>query len=165
MNDNLDSIKTISIRGKQYVTVAERLRQLHLSVSNDMPGPSIDTKIVYAESGVYIVKATVIPDVTQPDCFFTGHAKEVESKGQVNGTSALENCETSAIGRALANWKYQGSKKPRPTQEEMKKVQQPKKKQVVQESGKSPSNDVEELGPFKKLQSAFNYLLFGGDLN
>ena len=106
MNDNLDSIKTISIRGKQYVTVAERLRQLHLSVSNDMPGPSIDTKIVYAEGGVYIVKATVIPDITQPECFFTGHAKEDESKGQVNGTSALENCETSAIGRALGNAGY-----------------------------------------------------------
>ena len=103
MNDNLDSIKTISIRGKQYVTVAERLRQLHLTVTNDNPGPSIDTKIVYAEGGVYIVKATVIPDVTQPDCFFTGHAKEDESKGQINGTSALENCETSAIGRALGN--------------------------------------------------------------
>ena len=106
MNDNLDSIKTISIRGKQYVTVAERLRQLHLSVSNDMPGPSIDTKIVYAEGGIYIVKATVIPDITQPECFFTGHAKEDESKGQVNGTSALENCETSAIGRALGNAGY-----------------------------------------------------------
>jgi hypothetical protein len=106
MNDNLDTVKTISIRGKQYVTVAERLRQLHLSVSNDMPGPSIDTKIVYAEGGVYIVKATVIPDVTQPDCFFTGHAKEDESKGQINGTSALENCETSAIGRALGNAGY-----------------------------------------------------------
>jgi|TARA_R100001126_G_scaffold65828_1_gene37685 hypothetical protein len=106
MNDSLDTVKTISIRGKQYVTVAERLRQLHLSVSNDMPGPSIDTKIVYAEGGVYIVKATVIPDVTQPDCFFTGHAKEDESKGQINGTSALENCETSAIGRALGNAGY-----------------------------------------------------------
>ena len=106
MNDNLDSIKTISIRGKQYVTVAERLRQLHLSVSNDMPGPSIDTKIVYAEGGIYIVKATVIPDITQQECFFTGHAKEDESKGQVNGTSALENCETSAIGRALGNAGY-----------------------------------------------------------
>ena len=106
MNDNLDSIKTISIRGKQYVTVAERLRQLHLSVSNDMPGPSIDTKIVYAEGGIYIVKATVIPDITQPECFFTGHAKEDESKGQVNGTSSLENCETSAIGRALGNAGY-----------------------------------------------------------
>jgi len=106
MNDSLDTVKTISIRGKQYVTVAERLRQLHLSVSNDMPGPSIDTKIVYAEGGVYIVKATVIPDITQPECFFTGHAKEDESKGQINGTSALENCETSAIGRALGNAGY-----------------------------------------------------------
>ena len=106
MNDSLDTVKTISIRGKQYVTVAESLPQLHLSVSNDMPGPSIDTKIVYAEGGIYIVKATVIPDITQPECFFTGHAKEDESKGQVNGTSALENCETSAIGRALGNAGY-----------------------------------------------------------
>jgi hypothetical protein len=35
----------------------------------------------------------------------------------------MENCETSAIGRALANWKYQGSTKKRPSQEEMSKVQ------------------------------------------
>ena len=34
----------------------------------------------------------------------------------------MENCETSAIGRALANWKYQGSNKPRPSREEMRKV-------------------------------------------
>ena len=106
MNDNLDSIKTISIRGKQYVTVAERLRQLHLSVSNDMPGPSIDTKIVYAEGGIYIVKATVIPDITQPECFFTGHAKEDESKGQVYGSA-----ESIASANEVMNAMHQQNSK------------------------------------------------------
>ena len=50
-----------------------------------------------------------------------GWATETAGDGYVNKTSHLENCETSAIGRALANAGYQGSK--RPSREEMKKVE------------------------------------------
>lgn len=51
----------------------------------------------------------------------TGFSFEKENSGPVNRTSHLENCETSAIGRALANYGYSGSK--RPSREEMEKVQ------------------------------------------
>lgn len=51
----------------------------------------------------------------------TGHAKEIVGKGYVNQTSALENCETSAIGRGLANYGYSGDK--RASREEMEKVE------------------------------------------
>lgn len=51
----------------------------------------------------------------------TGFAEERRGDGYVNKTSHLENCETSAIGRALANYGYHGSK--RPSREEMSKVE------------------------------------------
>jgi NADH/NAD ratio-sensing transcriptional regulator Rex len=50
----------------------------------------------------------------------TGLAYEKNGEGYVNKTSHLENCETSAIGRALANFNYAGSK--RPSREEMQKA-------------------------------------------
>ena len=51
---------------------------------------------------IVIFEATVIPDVDKPERYFTGHAEEEIGSSQINTTSALENCETSAIGRALA---------------------------------------------------------------
>jgi hypothetical protein len=51
----------------------------------------------------------------------TGMAFERVGEGYVNKTSHLENCETSAIGRALANYNYSGDK--RPSREEMEKVE------------------------------------------
>jgi hypothetical protein len=71
----------------------------------------------------------------------------------------MENCETSAIGRALANWKYQGSSKPRPSREEMSKVQVEKKpvkkptkqeqeamNKVVDEMVAEPTNTTGDVG-------------------
>ncbi len=90
-------IRTIDIHGKPYVTVPERIRVFH----NIYPNGSITADLVYAEGGIYIMKANVIPDMENPDRCFTGYAKEDESKSQINRTSAIENCETSAVGRAL----------------------------------------------------------------
>jgi hypothetical protein len=54
----------------------------------------------------------------------TGYAEEVRGSGNVNRTSHVENCETSAIGRALANCGMAGSDmSKRPSREEMSKVQ------------------------------------------
>jgi hypothetical protein len=51
----------------------------------------------------------------------TGWAFEIDGQGMANKTSGLENCETSSIGRALANFIYSGNK--RTSREEMEKVQ------------------------------------------
>lgn len=54
----------------------------------------------------------------------TGYAEEVRGSGNVNRTSHVENCETSAVGRALANCGVAGSDvSKRPSREEMSKVQ------------------------------------------
>ena len=57
-------------------------------------------------------------------CIATGYAEEVRGSGNVNRTSHVENCETSAVGRALANAGMAGSDvSKRPSREEMSKVQ------------------------------------------
>ena len=54
-----------------------------------------------------------------------GHAEEIRTERGVNSTNALENCETSSIGRALANLGYAGSAATRPSREEMVKASKP----------------------------------------
>jgi hypothetical protein len=69
----------------------------------------------------FIVKASVFRTEVDAQAWTTGYAEETVSTRGVNSTSALENCETSAIGRALANAGYV-TKGKRPSREEMSKV-------------------------------------------
>ena len=94
---------TIQIHGREYKTVAERVNEIH-EASKDKP-LSIETELVSWSDSVVVFKAIVTTD----QGVFTGHAYEDETRGQINKTSALENCETSAIGRALASAGYAGS--------------------------------------------------------
>lgn len=91
-------MKTINIKGKEYVPVNERL--LWLASSENKDEYSIQTEIIHliGGGGVWVVKATL----TLGDNVYTGHAQEVEGEGYINKTSALENAETSAVGRACA---------------------------------------------------------------
>lgn len=100
MKDKSLKNKAINIKGKSYVTVAERV----LFFGEEYPNGYITTELLSLSTHEQLyVKATVIPDVSQPQRFFTGHAQEVVGDGNlVNKTSALENAETSAVGRALA---------------------------------------------------------------
>ncbi|QDP52017.1 MAG: hypothetical protein Unbinned2514contig1001_7 [Prokaryotic dsDNA virus sp.] len=103
----------VKIHGKEYMTVAERIALLH---KNEKRPFSILTELVSWENGVVIMKATLIINVLNPEgddsdmrMRFNGYAYERESTSQINKTSALENCETSAIGRCLAAAGYGGS--------------------------------------------------------
>jgi hypothetical protein len=69
----------------------------------------------------FIIKAAIYRTEVDAQAWTTGFAEETVSTRGVNSTSALENCETSAIGRALANAGY-ASKGKRPSREEMSKV-------------------------------------------
>lgn len=106
-----------------YQTVAERLDEA-LKEHGDM---RVITSLEHTERldgrpVQYVMKAEIWLGTTLVS---TGWAEEIVGNSPVNKTSALENCETSAIGRALANFGFQG-KNPsatRPTRNEMEKVE------------------------------------------
>jgi len=87
----------------------------------DYPAFRIATELEVVEKDRYIVKAYLFKDASDGVAWATGYAEETVSQRGVNQTSALENCETSAIGRALANAGY-APKGKRPSREEMTKV-------------------------------------------
>ena len=90
----------VNIHGKQYRTVAERLNEL---IETEVKY-SLTTEIISWEDNTIVMKATLKFDGQK----FTGHAYEKENTTNINRTSALENCETSCIGRALASAGYGG---------------------------------------------------------
>ena len=86
----------VPIHGKQYKTVAYRVnefRQLH-------PEYTVSTELVEANDTLVVMKASISNE--QGRLLATGFAEEVRAASKINRTSALENAETSAIGRALA---------------------------------------------------------------
>ena len=87
----------------------------------DYPAFRIATELEVVEATRYIVKAYLFKDAGDSVAWATGYAEETVTNRGVNQTSALENCETSAIGRALANAGY-APKGKRPSREEMSKV-------------------------------------------
>ena len=107
----------MSFNPADYAEVAERLPLFW----KDCPLGRINTEIVTDDGTRIVMKATLWADISHTVPTTTGYAEEVRGSSMVNKTSALENCETSAVGRALANYQYQGSKK-RASLEEMVKV-------------------------------------------
>jgi hypothetical protein len=87
----------------------------------DYPDFRISTELEVIETNRYVVKAYLFKTATDSVAWATGLAEETVTSRGVNQTSALENCETSAIGRALANAGY-APKGKRPSREEMTKV-------------------------------------------
>jgi hypothetical protein len=102
---------------EDYETVEERL----VKFWKEHPDGRIDTTLVESTLQRFIVRASIFRTEVDAQAWTTGYAEETVSTRGVNSTSALENCETSAIGRALANAGYV-TKGKRPSREEMSKV-------------------------------------------
>ena len=121
---------------QDYETVESRLQKFIL----DFPDFRISTELESFANDRFIVKAYIYRTFMDAVAFSTGLAEEKITDRGVNSTSALENCETSAIGRALANAGY-ATKGKRASREEMDKVQRlSKPAPTVKES--KPADDL-----------------------
>ena len=92
-------MKTVDIKGKEYVEVNERIK--HFRSNPSYEGYKLTSEIVSIKDGVCIIKASVYNK--EGELVATGHAYEKENSSFINKTSYIENCETSAWGRALGN--------------------------------------------------------------
>jgi len=109
-----------------YETVETRLEKF----IKDFPDFRISTELESFATDRFIIKAYLYRTFADSVAFSTGYAEEKVSDRGVNSTSALENCETSAIGRALANGGY-AAKGKRPSRSEMIKVERLTAEQIA----------------------------------
>jgi len=100
-----------------YETVESRL----VKFWKENPDGRIETELIEANANRFIIMARIFRTEADKQYWCSGHAYEIITDRGVNSTSALENCETSAIGRALANAGFATHGK-RPSREEMTKV-------------------------------------------
>lgn len=86
----------VNIRGKEYKTVALRVQEFR----DQFKDYALVTDVIQLDQDQCVIKATVLNELNR--VIATGLAQEFRKASQINGTSYVENCETSAIGRALA---------------------------------------------------------------
>jgi hypothetical protein len=91
-------LKTINIKGKEYVEVNERLKYFRKTY----PKYSLTSEVLDKTETSILIQATISDE--QGRVLATGLAEEDKSSSFINKTSYVENCETSAWGRALANF-------------------------------------------------------------
>jgi hypothetical protein len=93
-----ETIKTTNIKGKEYAEVNQRIKAFRMVY----PEGFIDTNMISCENGVCIIRAEVgFFENGQTHILGAGTAYEKENSTFINKTSYIENCETSAVGRAL----------------------------------------------------------------
>ena len=127
MGFNLDDYEPVAVRHSRWLTQHPNGRTITHMVSI----PGADVCVIRAELW--------LEDV----CIATGYAEEVRGAGNVNRTSHVENCETSAVGRALANAGMAGTDvNKRPSREEMSKVQNTAPKMRITQASSAKGDGV-----------------------
>lgn len=130
---------------EDYETVEERL----VKFWKDNPDGRITTRLLESSASRFIVEASIFR-TQEGHVWSTGLAEETVQGRGVNATSALENCETSAIGRALANAGY-ATKGKRASREEMSKVKaKADTDSVIAEAKAKMANTAKEYVPVAK---------------
>ena len=94
----MNDMKTINIKGKEYVTVNERIKAFR----NTYKDYSLVTDIIEISDNHCVMKASILDP--QGKVVATGYARETVSKSPINKFAFVENAETSAWGRALGNF-------------------------------------------------------------
>ena len=94
----MNKLKTVNIKGKNYVTVSERIKYFREKFS----GYSLTTEITHINENGVIIRASIKND--EGIEVASGYAHEKQNSSFINKTSFIENCETSAWGRCLGNF-------------------------------------------------------------
>jgi hypothetical protein len=95
----MKNFKTVNIKGKEYVPVNERIK--HFRTDKNYDGYSLESEIIELTDAIITIKAII--KNSEGRVIATGLANESKNDGYINKTSYIENCETSAWGRALSN--------------------------------------------------------------
>jgi hypothetical protein len=132
----------MSFNPADYAEVAERLPAFW----KDCARGRIITEIIVDDGTRIVMKAELYADIADTVPTTTGYAEEIRGSSMVNKTSALENCETSAIGRALANYQYQGSKKRASLEEMVKVYRQGEQPQTTINAPQAPQPRTQTIG-------------------
>ena len=111
------SLETTDIKGKAYTEVNQRI----LGFRKLYPNGRIITKMLSNEDGICVFTATVEDE--EGNILSVGHAYEKQGSNYINKTSYIENCETSAVGRALGILGI-GAEKSIASKEEVEKVEE-----------------------------------------
>lgn len=127
-----------------YEPVEERLERFYKEHKNGR----VITHVAHYDTNTILVRAELFRDFEEDKAWASGIAEETRGEGgMVNKTSHVENCETSAIGRALANAGY-APKGKRPSQEEMKKVVKEETKATSKPATVKPTPGQEKITSF-----------------
>lgn len=154
---------------EDYEMVDSRLRRLYTKC----PKARVLTEMVFRDERSFIVKAEVYLNGEDFTPHATGYAEEIVGAGFVNKTSALENCETSAIGRAISNSLLclGAPEGKRPSRQEMEKVERykaeprkaaPKNRPIIEPSeqqiasARALIHAIPLVGDVEKLRSIWN---------
>lgn len=147
----------------EYELVEDRIRAFY----NDHPDGRIVTYELTTDDdrakGYFVVRAEVFIDHDDQHARCpkaTGLAFEIEGGAGANRTAALENAETSAIGRALANADYAKGK--RPSRQEMEKAQRGPVKKDAKIAPESAVKAILEAKDIKSLESEWNKAVEAG---
>lgn len=149
-----------------YIPVNERI----IRFWKENPNGRIVTEIIEhdRESGFVLFKASVFCDANDAAPSATGHAFEIKGQGgQANRTSHIENCESSAVGRALAILGYEVSKAIA-SREEMRKVsgKQQTRQAVTKQMDNAGIDDSVRLAELhKEINTLCNLLADAGDVD
>lgn len=100
--EELQKMPTIDIKGKSYTQVSTRLAVFR----KHFPDASISTVLIHDDDQRVVIQAKI---KIGENIISTGFAEEYRGDGWINATSALENAETSSIGRALAGLSLSGN--------------------------------------------------------
>ena len=153
-----ETIKTTDIKGKEYAEVNQRIKAFRMLY----PTGCIETEMLSNENGICIFKASVYDDLR--NLLGTGTAYEKETSSFINKTSFIENCETSAVGRALGMAGF-GIDASVASAEEVQNAmanQEPKQEQPKQDERKATPKQIEYLAKTYKGENLDKLLKANG---